>query len=244
MLLALWGCSWPQELIDDAGIEFVLIPAGTFTMGWEYGHRDGNTDAERPVHVVTITEPFYMSKYEVTQGQWRRVMGRNPSINWGCGGNCPVENVSWHDVQGFIRNLNLGQPEGPYRLPTEAEWEYAARAGATGTTYGGFWTLLSEIAWYEENSGDQVHEVGQKEANEFGLHDMLGNVQEWTQDWFGRYSSRPASNPSGPNDGSARVFRGGSWSLSAYHCRLPYRSGLEPEDRRPDIGVRLVRTAP
>lgn len=242
--LTIWGCSWPSELIGEAGIEFVLIPAGTFMMGSEYEHRFGYDDDERPIHEVTITKPFYISKHEVTQEQWMSVMGGNPSINQECGGDCPVENVSWHDAQEFIRKLNLEQPEPLYRLPTEAEWEYAARAGETSTTYGGIFTPLSEIAWYEDNSDGQIHKVGQREANEFGLHDMLGNVQEWTQDWYGEYSSGSVSNPSGPDSGSERVHRGGSWRLSPFYSRLPYRYGREPGDRRPDIGVRLVRTAP
>jgi formylglycine-generating enzyme required for sulfatase activity len=186
--------------------QFALILAGTFQMG----STNGNSD-ERPVHTVNITKAFYMQKTEVTQGQWRAVMGTNPSWFSDCGDTCPVEQVSWNDIQGFLTALNAMDPGKNYRLPTEAEWEYAARAGTTGD-YGGT-GVLDQMGWYSDNSGSQTHPVAQKQPNHWGLYDMHGNVWEWVQDWYSAtyYSVSPTNDPQGPATGTSRVLRGGSW---------------------------------
>jgi len=169
-------------------MEFVLIPAGTFTMGSP--DSDSNAyDHEKPAHQVTISEPFYMGKYEVTQAQWKAVMGENPSRFKG--DDHPVENVSWEDVQQFIQKLNAKEGKEACRLPTEAEWEYAARAGTTTIySFGNNASQLGNYAWYDENSGNTTHPVGDKPPNPWGLYDMHGNVWEWVQDWYGPIYSR------------------------------------------------------
>ena len=168
-------------------------------------------------------------------------MGSNPSQFPDCGLRCLVEQVSWHDVQEFVRRLNYGSAaagrSARYRLPTEAEWEYAARAGTTGARYG----ELGEIAWYRDNS-EGTHPVGQKRANAWELHDMLGNVWEWTGDWYGEYPSDPVTDPKGPRSGSHRVFRGGGFGSSAGNVRSAYRDDVSPGARSSIIGFRLVRT--
>jgi formylglycine-generating enzyme required for sulfatase activity len=161
---------------NSIGMDFVLIPAGKFMMGSDTGDND-----EKPVHEVRISKPFYLGKYEVTQGQWQAVLGNNPS-NFKGDANLPVGNVSWEDVQEFIRKLNAKEGGTKYRLPTEAEWEYAARAGTTTAySYGNDVSQLKEYAWYAENAGGKTHPVGQKEPNAWGLHDKHGNVWEWVQ---------------------------------------------------------------
>jgi formylglycine-generating enzyme required for sulfatase activity len=177
--------------INTIGIEFILIPAGSFTMG----SNDGDSD-EKPPHTVTISRPFYIGKYEVTQKQWVIIMGNNPSGFKG--GNNPVENVSWNDVQEFIRKLNAKEGTTAYRLPTEAEWEYACRAGSTTKyCFGNDKSQLGQYAWYEKNSDNKTHPVGQLQANAWGLYDMHGNVWEWCEDWYGEdyYSSSPSTDP-------------------------------------------------
>ena len=181
-----------------------------------------------------------MKKYEVTQGEWESVMGANPSDVKDCGPRCPVEQVSWFDAEEFIRRLN-GRESGKghrYRLPTEAEWEYAARAGTTGARYG----ELDEIARYDGNSGGRTHPVGEKQANAWGLHDMLGNVSEWTADWYGGYPSSLVTDPHGPSTGLNRVGRGGSWGDGARHVRSAGRGIAWPSGRSGILGFRLVRT--
>ena len=165
-------------------------------------------------------------------------MGSNPSGFDECGPTCPVEKVSWDDVQEFIRRLNATVGEERYRLPTEAEWEYAARAGTSGDRYGN----LGAIAWYEDNSGDRTHPVGRKAPNAWGLYDMLGNVWEWVEDWKGDYPGGAVTDPAGPVSGSVRVSRGGSWYDSARYCRASYRSASSPGDRFDNLGFRLLRT--
>jgi len=194
-------------------------------------------DIEKPVHRVNISNSFYMGKYEVTQTQWKAVMGNNPSSFSNCGGDCPVENVSWDDVKDFIRKLNNLQNDYEYRLPTEAEWEYAARAGTTGDYYGN----LDSIAWHSSNSGSKTHPVGQKSPNAFGLYDMSGNVWEWCQDWYGSYPSGTVTNPTGETSGSDRVFRGGGWNYAAANLRSANRSFNSPSNRYDSIGFRVVR---
>ena len=219
-----------------AGMEFVQIPAGEFMMG---STSDEAFDYfEQPVTRVRISRGFWLGKYEVTQGQWQAVMGSNPSFFDECGPDCPVGNVSWEDAQEFIRRLNAAVGEQRYRLPTEAEWEYAARAGTSGDRYGN----LDAIAWYGDNSGDRPHPVGRKAPNAWGLYDMLGNVNEWMQDWFGPYPGGAVTDPRGSGSGSKRVARGGSWFSSARGCRASYRYNYSPGYRGSILGFRLLRT--
>ena len=219
------GESWTNSL----GMEFVWIPDGTFLMG----SPEGGRDRERQ-HGVRISQGFWMGKYEVTQGEWESVMGENPSAFSECGARCPVDTVSWYDAQWFIGRLNERETGrgNRYRLPTEAEWEYAARAGTTGARYG----ELDEIAWYSENSGRTTHPVGQKRANAWGLHDMLGNVYEFTADW---YRSYPGADHEVRN---GRVIRGGGWGNSARDVRSAVRYSYSPGRRSNSLGFRLVRT--
>jgi formylglycine-generating enzyme required for sulfatase activity len=185
--------NFPRTRTNQAGIEFVLIPAGSFMMGSTNGEAN-----EKPVHQVTINYSFYMGKYEVTQAQWQSLMGNNLSNFRDCGGNCPIEHVSWEDAQNFINKLNESNDGFRYRLPTEAEWEYACRAGTTGDYAGN----PSEMAWYWENSGIKTHAVGGNQPNAWGLFDMHGNVWEWCQDWYhGTYYGAPT-------DGSAWLSGG------------------------------------
>ena len=170
-----------------------------------YEDADDCVDLDESQHGVRISEGFWMMKYEVTQGEWRAVMKRNPSAYAYRGSLCPVESVSWFDTEKFIRKLN-GRESGRgyhYRLPTEAEWEYAARAGTTVARYG----ELDSIAWYAGNSGAETHPVGRKRANAWGLHDMLGNVWEWTADWWGHYPSSLVTDPQGPSTGDGKVLQ-------------------------------------
>ena len=218
-----------------AAMGLVRIPAGRFRMGSTSAEA---LNRERPVRKVRISQGFYMGKYEVTQGQWEAVMGSAPSYFKECGLDCPVEGVSWDDVQEFMRRLNALEGEATYRLPTEAEWEYAARAGTAGDRYAG---NSDPIAWYEENSGDRTHPVGQKAPNAFGLHDMLGNVWEWVQDWYGDYPGGAVTDPRGPGSGSFRVLRGGSWSSVARSCRASDRYYNSPGTRYDNLGFRLLR---
>ena len=226
--------SWTNSL----GMEFVSVPAGSFVMGSPQDE-EGRHLSERQ-HGVRISQGFWMGKYEVTQGEWEAVMGTNPSYFNECGSRCPVERVSWYDVQEFIRRLNERESGNGYvyRLPTEAEWEYAARAGTTGARYG----ELDEVAWYEANSGETTHPVGQKGANAWGLHDMLGNVWEWTAGWYGDYPTGSVTDPEGPSAGSGRVFRGGGWLRGARYVRSANRNYDSSRRRGYGIGFRLVRT--
>ena len=220
----------PRELDNSLGMEFVLIEPGTFEMG-SLATESGRDDDEGPVHQVTLSQPFYLGKYEVTQGQWAAVMRSNPSAFDTCGGNCPVEQVSWEDAQEFIVRLNRREGMNVYRLPTEAEWEYAARGrGRTGDY------------WYEGNSNGRTQPVGRKRPNGWGVYDMLGNVWEWTADWYGPYSASPATDPRGPSGGADRVSRGGSWYNIARYCRSANRRNDAPGDRNDDLGFRLART--
>ena len=228
------GESWTNSL----GMEFMWIEAGRFMMGSP--EDEEGRFADELQHEVRISEGFWMGKYEVTQGEWEAVMGANPSDFKNCGPRCPVDSVSWIDAEEFIRRLN-GRESGKgyrYQLPTEAEWEYAARAGTTGARYG----VLDLIAWYGDNSGFETHPVGEKQANAWGLHDMLGNVYEWTADWSGGYPSSSVTDPHGPSTGSYRVSRGGGWYSIAGLVRSADRINSSPGDRYYDIGFRLVRT--
>ncbi len=222
---------------NSIGMEFVRLSRASFTMGSEDGEAD-----EKPIHRVTISKDFWMGKTEVTQGQWKAVMGNNPSSFKDCGDNCPVENVSWEDVQDFITKLNR-RGEGTYRLPTEAEWEYACRANSiTKYSYGNGESSLDAYAWYAGNSGSKTHQVATKQPNDWGLYDMHGNVWEWTQDWYGAYSSGSVTDPQGATSGSFRVGRGGGWGYAAVGLRSAYRGSIAPSNRYDYLGFRLLRT--
>ena len=217
------------------GMEFVWVPAGDFRMGSTSPEAD---DDEQPVTQVRISRGFWLGKYEVTQSAWQRVMGTNPSDNAGCG-QCPVERVSWYDALDFIRLLNAQTGANLYRLPTEAEWEYAARAGTTADRYGN----LDAVAWHGSNSDDRTHPVGLKAPNAWGLHDMLGNIWEWVADWYGRYPGGSVTDPQGPAFGSLRAIRGGGWNFIAAAARAPYRAWENEAGERDSItGFRLART--
>jgi formylglycine-generating enzyme required for sulfatase activity len=216
--------------------EMIFVEGGTFQMGSSSGNSD-----EQPVHSVTLSS-FNIGKYEVTQVQWKAVMGSNPSYNSGCD-NCPVEQVSWNDVQQYIQKLNA-QTGKNYRLPTEAEWEYAAKGGkaSRGYTYSGS-NDIGSVAWYDGNSGSKTHAIGTKQANELGIFDMSGNVYEWCSDWYGNYVSYSVTNPSGASSGEYRVLRGGSWSVNANYCRTTNRNRIFPDYRNNNYGFRLVLPA-
>ncbi len=217
------------------GMEFVWVPAGEFRMG---SVSPGADDDEQPVTRVRISRGFWLGKHEVTQAEWQGVMGTVPSENSGCD-RCPAERVSWADAQEFIRSLNGRSGGNRYRLPREAEWEYAARAGTIRDRYS---EDLDAIAWYDDNAGGSTHPVGQKDPNAWGLHDMLGNVWEWVQDWKGEYPGRTVTDPTGPSSGSSRVDRGGSWLLGAGYCRASFRFSFSPGYRNVNLGFRLLRT--
>jgi formylglycine-generating enzyme required for sulfatase activity len=207
-----------QRVTNSIGVEFVLIRAGEFQMGAPDGDKD-----EQPVHTVRISKPFYLGQYEITQAQWQAVMENNPSRFTG-DPTRPVENVSWEDVQDFIRRLNAKESGVTYRLPTEAEWEYEARAGTTTAySFGNDQGQLSQYAWYGATSGSQTQPVGKLRPNAWGLYDMHGNVWEWVQDWYGPYTAAAAVDPAGPSSGSRRVFRGGAWLSAAGGCRSASR---------------------
>ena len=216
--------------------EMIFVEGGTFQMGSSSGESD-----EKPVHSVTLSA-FNIGKYEVTQAQWKAVMGNNPSNFTGCD-DCSVENVSWNDVQQYISKLN-SQTGKNYRLPTEAEWEFSARGGKSskGYTYSGS-NDLNSVAWNTDNSGSKTHAVGGKQANELGIYDMSGNVWEWCSDWHGTYNSYSETNPTGASLGQARVLRGGSWNRDAYNCRTAIRIRSGPDYRYVSDGFRLVLPA-
>jgi len=222
---------------NDLSIAMIYVQGGTFTMGCTQEQGDDCYDWEKPAHQVTLSS-FYIGKYEVTQAEWKSVMATNPS-NFK-GDNLPVENVSWNDVQEFIRKLNA-QTGKQYRLPTEAEWEYACRGGMQSAhyKYSGSNTA-GNVAWYSENSSNTTHPVGTKSPNELGIYDMSGNVWEWCSDWYGNYSASDQMNPQGPSSGSNRVFRGGGWDGDAGYCRVSDRNGGAPGSRYNDLGFRLA----
>lgn len=215
---------------NQTGLEFVLIPGGTFQMG----SNDGAC-YEKPVHTVMLS-PYLMSKTEVTQGVWRKIIGNNPSY-FPIGDNYPVEQVSWDDCQKFCQKAGL-------RLPTESEWEFAARGGSTTNYYfGNSESELKNYGWYDKNSNDSTHPVAQKAPNAYGLCDMAGNVWEWCQDWHASsYSSASVIDPEGPKKGQYRVLRGGSWSDAARRCQATFRYGAKPNIFGDDIGFRVCAT--
>ena len=236
------------SLIEDnasyhpAEPEMVFVQGGTFMMGtpkkriWDDSHDD-----ERPVHKVTVSD-FYISKYVVTQEQWKAVMDNNPSHF--LGEKLPVESVSWDDVQVFINKLNSLTGK-KYRLPTEAEWEFAARGGnkSKGYIYSCS-TFISDVAWFLYNSDHKTHPVGTRSPNELGIYDMSGNVEEWCSDWYGEYCSNAQTNPQGPLSGPGRVNRGGGYYYIADGSRVScrnYRDSVEDNDS--NLGFRLVRSS-
>jgi formylglycine-generating enzyme required for sulfatase activity len=252
-LVAVCGGDWnaPLGLPSECPEGFVRIGPGSFTMGSPTGEEDRYSDEHQ--HSVTITRAFCMKTTEVTQGEWQAELGTNPSRFDACGANCPVEYVSWGDAIGYANALSRreGLPEcyagsnftglncAGYRLPTESEWEYAARAGTFWSSYG----ILQSVGWYSDNSVGSTQAVGGKSANSFGVSDMLGNVWEWTNDWYGPYPAT-VTDPTGPTTGSERVFRGGSWNSDDRYLRAARRSS-DPADFHYDyLGFRLARTAP
>ena len=222
---------------NGINIEMVKVEAGSFNMG-ATPEMKSPYEVEKPVHRVTLTNNYYIGKYEVTQALWQAVMGSNPSHFKGDA--LPVEQVSWKDCQKFITKLNRLTGKN-FRLPTEAEWEYAARGGnkSRGYRYSGSNTI-DDVAWYENDALSQTHPVGTKQPNELEIYDMTGNVMEWCQDWYGSYSSSPQVNPTGAASGSYRVVRGGGWSDSARDCRTSDRDFISPGGRSSDLGLRLV----
>ncbi len=223
------------------GVRFVMVPVqgGTFTMGATPEQGSDAASDEKPAHKVTLSS-YYIGQTEVTQELWTAVMGSNPSYHKGNGSNLPVEQVSWNDCQTFITKLNAITGRR-FRLPTEAEWEYAARGGnkSKGYKYSGG-NDIGSVAWYCDNSDRKTHTVATKAANELGIYDMSGNVYEWCQDWYGDYSSVAQTNPTGATSGSYRVYRGGSWGNSAGFCRSSFRNYCEPSISIIFLGLRLV----
>jgi formylglycine-generating enzyme required for sulfatase activity/tRNA A-37 threonylcarbamoyl transferase component Bud32 len=230
--------SLPETWFNELGMQFRLIPAGSFMMGASPDDSEARDD-ERPQHRVEITRPFYIGVYEVTQEQYELVMGSNPSRFKGS--RRPVECVDWDEAKMFCRMLGKMTGE-KYRLPSEAEWEFACRAGTTTKYYWGD-NVNGDYGWYADNSKGETHEVGRKQPNDWGLYDMSGNVWEWCQDWYdaGYYSRSPSKDPVGPPSGNVRVLRGGSWGDDARHLRSSVRDWVTPDDRNSLNGFRIVR---
>ena len=246
MAAGLAGCPDRDAVID--GIEFVWCPPGTFLMGRNPGELDSRT-GEDPRHEVTFSQGFWMSKYEITQAQWKAVMGDNPSRFRGglCNNtdNHPVDQVSWYDAQDFIAALNEARPGLKFRLPSEAEWEYACRAGTTTRFYWGddpSWSDIGDYAWYSANSDGQTHDVGQKLPNAWGLYDMCGNVWEWVEDArHNDYTGVPVDGTAWESTGGPeRMVRGGSW-YNGEGCRSAFRGAIGPDGHYGDYGLRIVK---
>ena len=222
---------------NGISIDMVRVEAGTFTMG-ATREMENPYDDEKPTHQVTLTNNYYIGRYEVTQALWKAVMGNNPSKYEG--DNLPVEQVSWDDCQEFISKLNIITGK-TFRIPTEAEWEYAARGGKKSRCYQYSGSNnISDVAWYVYNSDSKTHAVGTKQANELGIYDMSGNVNEWCQDRYGFYSSSSQVNPTGSNSRYNRVYRGGSWLNNAGFCRSSYRRSNTSDNCNSYLGLRLV----
>ncbi len=226
------------------GIEFQWCPPGTFTMGSPESETDHDDDEAQ--HVVTLSKGFWLSKYETTQTQWVTIMGSSPSHFDDPGNeNNPVEQVTWEGAQDFIAALNASAGAGTYRLPTESEWEYAYRAGTAERFYWGDdagETDIGNYAWYQPNSGDTTHPVGEKMPNAWGLYDMGGNVNEWCQDFYGDYPAGPVTDPQGAAASEFRVIRGGGYDAGTAGCRAASRGMFNPISSYDAIGVRLLRT--
>ena len=229
----------PGEVFKDCPDcpEMVVIPAGSFDMGSSAGRDD-----EKPVHRVNISKAFALGKTEVTQSQWKTIMGYNSSHFEGCGGDCPVENVSWNEAQEFIQKFNIKTGRS-YRLPTEAEWEYACRAGKEFTFCGS--DIVNTIMWQDGNSNDMTHSVCQKQKNAYGLCDMSGNVWEWVEDsYYLDYNGAPSDGSAWLGDRGIGVLRGGSWSDKPFHSRAASRMMSKQTFRSRYNGFRLARTLP
>lgn len=228
------GVAASRVVRNSLGMEFVLIPPGEFIMGGR------NSAATQPRRRVRISRPIYMGRFPVTQAEWQRIMGDNPSWNSGCG-SCPVEQVSYLDVLNFLEKLNA-MDRGTYRLPTEAEWEYAARAGTTGTySFGDDPSQLGAYGWFFRNVDSGAQPVGQKRPNPWGLYDMHGNVWEWVRDWHQPYpATRTVVNPVGPARGKYKVIRGGSWTNDFDLCRSATRMKVRPRNEHLNLGFRVV----
>ena len=258
-----------SSIMNELGMGFVYIPPGEFQMGSPPD--EPGRQANETAHRVQLSQGFYMMTTEVTQKQWMAVMGQNPSVFSDCGPDCPVENVPWSQIFRFITRLNhlmktkqahiklsssekeINAPAGDeitaavrrlqYRLPTEAQWEYACRATGRGWfSFEGDLAALDEYAWFKGNSGGSTHPVAQKKPNAFGLYDMHGNVWEWCLDFAGPYPSKPVTDPKGMATGSFRVVRGGSWYYPALEARTANRSFLLPGSGNYNVGFRLVLT--
>jgi formylglycine-generating enzyme required for sulfatase activity len=240
-----------ETITNDLGMTFVRIPAGAFWMGTSAEQvetlirrypavaRDW-FEAQAPQHRVTISQPFYLGIHPVTQAQWQAVMGNNPS-RFEDKPDHPVEHVSWDEVQRFLQRLNERRDGHTYALPSEAQWEYACRAGSSGAyCFGDDEAQLGDYAWYGDNSDSTTHPVGQKQPNAWGLYDMHGNVWEWVQDWYGKYTADSVTDPSGPDAGAVRVFRGGCWSGAAQCARSALRFWLPPGCRGDYLGFRCL----
>jgi formylglycine-generating enzyme required for sulfatase activity len=243
---------------NSVGMKFVLIPAGKFLMG-SPEEEPGRSGDEGPQHPVSLTNAFYLGLTEVTQGQWRTIMDDNPSRFRGS--DLPVENVSWDDCQEFLRRLNEREKTDRYRLPSEAEWEYACRAGSStrfsfGEDVGSSATVdklryyfgdqggeLDSYAWYGNVSGNQTHPVAQKKPNAWGLYDMHGNVAEWCADWYGPYPNSDVTDPTGPPQGTLRVLRGGSYGFDSWSVRSARRDSRPPQSRSDHYGLRVALRA-
>ena len=226
-----------SRLIRPYGIEFASMPTGEFQM------RSINCGSdEKPVHRVVIGKSFQLWKYEITKGQWKAVMGNNPSF-FASDDTMPVESLTWNSAQQYIDKLNLLNDGYQYRLPSEAEWEYSCRAGTTGDYAGN----LDEMAWYDANSGGTTHPVGTKKPNAWELYDMHGNAAEWVQDWYGSnyYSSSPLTDPQGPSSGTERTGRSGIAIIPAYYSRSAMRGHAKPDDQNSSFGtgLRVLRTS-
>jgi formylglycine-generating enzyme required for sulfatase activity len=233
---------------NSIGMNFVLIPAGNFVMGSP--SNEWKRDADETEHEVTLSKPFYLQATEVTQAQWKRVMASNPSYFKNCGEDCPVETVSWNDAQDFIKKLNQLERTTKYRLPTEAEWEYACRAGEI-TAFNTGTCITTELANYDGRYPPRYCPKGQYRLstvkvagfrpNSWGLYDMHGNVWEWCQDWYADYSTSQVTDPIGPASGEYRVLRGGSWGFGARAARSADRAGKSPSYLSTFIGFRVAR---
>ena len=240
LLFAAWESFAAEKThTNSIGMEFILIPAGEFVRTIPERRNDIGEVVPATRAAVTISTPFYLGVYEVTQVQWQTIMGNIPSKFKGR--HNPVEQVSWDDAQEFIRRLNAKEGHNRYRLPTEAEWEHAARAGTSAEySFGDDESALGQYAWYTDNAGQKTHPVGQKLPNPWGLYDMHGNVWEWVQDWYGEYPASSVPDPAGPSSGVYRVDRGGCWLSTENPCRSASRGYFSADYRLPFIGFRLA----
>jgi uncharacterized protein (TIGR02996 family) len=230
----------PEVVVPGVGLKLCLVPPGSFRMGSPAGARQVS-EWERPAHPVTLTRGFWLGVHPVTQAQWQAVLGPLPPHCNFEGDDLPVHGVAWKSARHFCEKLTRKTGQR-FRLPSEAEWEYACRAG-TSTAYccGDGQELLGEHAWYADNAGDKPHPVGQKRPNAWGIHEMQGGIVEWCADWFGEYPDQPRTDPTGPADGQMRVLRGAAWYCYAAHCRSASRARNTPDDAYEGYGFRVVR---